>query len=181
MSNILGKYTLTANLDDFFNNYQLTGNNRNAQITGSQDVGLTFEMKFAKGDSILRTVNFISANKIKIERVRLITPGCKGLRASPNQPAANLNFISIGGGDSGKKLFIQIQNFNEWEKVNCDYWTFESIDSYNYRFNLEYANGSTVLNIDDYNIDTPYVGESVHAILEMEIDTAGLYDGVGVV
>lgn len=182
MSNIMGKYTLSADLDDFFTAYQLTGNDRNAQITGFQDASLNFKLKFAKGNSIHTLIQFITEYKVKIERVRILTPGCEGLRASPNKPAANLFFRTQGDpSEYGKRLFIQIQNFNEWEKINCDYWTYESIVSSYYGFDLEYSNGSTVLNVDDYNIDTPYVGETVHAILEMEIDTAGLYNGFEVV
>lgn len=182
MSKILGHYILRASLDGFFTSYNFTSNDRYAEVVGSADDELQFKLSFdSYGGSILTNVKFLTQAKLKINRVRVLTPGCPGLQPSPGKSAAVLFLRSNDGTDGGRKIFLEIPKFNEWCEIDLEYETFEDLKENYYWLDIEYSNGSTKLNIDDYNIQAAYIGQPLKTVLEIEVDTVGLYNGADII
>lgn len=182
MSKIFGHYILRAHLDDFFTPYNLTSNNRNAEVVGSADEELLFSLSFdSYRGPLITSVKFLTQVKLKINRVRILTPGCPGLQPSPGKSAAVLFLRSKDGTNGGSEIFLEIPKFNEWCEIGLEYETFSDLTEKYYWLDLEYENGSTKLNIDDYNIQAAYIGQPLKTVLEIEVDTAGLYNGYEVI
>ena len=81
------------------------------------------------------------------------------------------NLYSISEAQS-KGLFgiIEISEFNEWQKLD-DYWEPYKLTKEE-KFNISLTAGK--LNIDDFNIQDNYIGETVNFKIELAIDTAGI-------
>lgn len=175
---IYGTYIIQSNLTANFPVYNLTGENRNANSTptisavnfGCNSVGANVD------------VNFITQNKIYIKKARLLTPGCEGLRAGLNSYAATLFFSAIekdGVLDNNHYFGLEFQRFNEWENFNFFYEPYFGKILTTEECSFKLALPPSGFNIDDYNIQSAYIGQPVSLWLEMEIDTNGLKTSLG--
>lgn len=175
---IYGTYTILSNLTANFPVYNFTGNNRNANMSPTvQTVNFICSSVGANVD-----VNFITQNKIYIKRARLITPGCEGLRAGLNALAASLVFSAIekdGVLDNNHSFTLNFKRFNEWENFNFFYEPYFGKILKTEECSFRLALPPSGFNIDDYNIQSAYIGQTLSLWLEMEIDTNGIKTSLG--
>lgn len=181
---IAGKYNLSFVLNSC--RYQLTGNNRNAFVSPPTPPGERFF------GAICSQINkwSISArpkyeNVFKILRARIIPSGAEGLRAPEGMPAGIVNFeITDDNNTVYSKIFLRLMKWGEWEDINVDLMPFEKegfsdeAKKNSLAYNIFYQ--VTKFNIDDYNIQSAYIGEYVTPVLQLEVKTAGMvnYDSL---
>lgn len=189
---IQGFYTLRAplyNSNDPANRvlYTFANNDRNAYAGFAYPCPLEFSQidnVSPGGYSDVR--NFFVQNSLLIKRARIVTPGAPGLQPSPGKLAARLNLSTesskSGVDTAGNILALRFDHFNEWTEFNFEFKNyaepgnpFPGIESDTgfYTFKIA-ANGPSVLNIDDYNLQTAYESQDLYAFLEMVVDTSGL-------
>lgn len=175
---IYGNYIIRSNLTANFPVYNFTGNNRNANMSPiNPDINFICNSVGANVD-----VNFITQNKIFIKRARLLTPGCEGLRAGLNSSAAALFFTAIekdGVLDNHHYFCLKFSRFNEWENFNFFYEPYFGKILKTEEYSLKLALPPSSFDIDDYNIQSAYIGQPLSLALEMEIDTNGLKTSLG--
>lgn len=149
--------------------YELTGNNRNAQVNITP--GVINLIDLSNGSQNDRYIDLLSKNKIHLKAIRVITPGGAGLRCLNSAAILKFNLYSISESQS-KGLFgiIEVSEFNEWQKLD-DYWEPYKLTKEE-MFNISITAGK--LNIDDFNIQDKYIGETVNFKIELAIDTAGI-------
>lgn len=175
---IYGNYIIQSNLTANFPIYKFNGNNRNASISpNNTSVNFVCNSVGANVD-----INFITQNKIFIKRARLLTPGCEKLRAGFNSRAAQLFFKAIekdGVLDNNHYFCLAFSRFNEWEDFNFFYEPYfdNLLKAEECLFKMELPPSS--ISIDDYNIQSAYIGQPISLWLEMEIDTNGLKTSLG--
>lgn len=175
---IYGTYTICSNLTENFPVFNFTGNNRNANR--SPTVPNVNFICSSVGSAV--DVNFITQNKIYIKRARLITPGCEGLRAGLNALAASLVFSAIekdGVLDNNHSFTLNFKRFNEWENFNFFYEPYFGKILKTEECSFRLALPPSGFNIDDYNIQSAYIGQPLSLWLEMEIDTNGIKTSLG--
>ena len=184
------KYILQANTQC---SYTLTGANRNATFDiGNQDK--VIDAFVLANDVIISPVKgFLNyENLCTIKRARLIPSGAYGARPGPVRMAARLNIAVVAGID-GKKLdntdgdtlttfALYFENWDEWTEFNINVEPFKTeVDWDEYQHDadkkpcsfkiLEHAQ---FFSIDDYNIQSAYIGKDIYPIIDFEIDTAGI-------
>ena len=178
-TNIIGRYHLRAVINT---SYEFTGNNRAA----------SFVYPNLSDELILSCVNAPQAQtalltgqaSATIKRARLISAGAPGL-SIPNDgtPAAAIWLSLTSNFGTGKEIFkLRFSNWNEWEETDIELEPYKYIGSWtssaaagNYavKVNIE-QQPDTEFNLDDFNIQADYVGETFTPVLELEIVTAGM-------
>lgn len=175
---IYGTYIICSNLTANFPVYNFTGKNRNANM--SPTVPTVNFICSSVGSNV--DVNFITQNKIYIKRARLLTPGCEKLRAGLNSSAAALVFSAIekdGVIDNNHSFTLNFKRFNEWENFNFFYEPYFGKILKTEECSFRLALPPSGFNIDDYNIQSAYIGQPLSLFLEMEIDTNGIKTSLG--
>lgn len=176
---IKGTYILRAGLDDIVNGYTFTNNDRQVSLTANDAFMLNFTC-----EDIHRPVNtdvsFISNNKLFIKRARVLTVGAPGLQGAANSAvAAGFNVIAKAtnstSADNVGAFTFSLDFYNEWQELNIEFLPTRVNDNYYFSLDGVY----TSLTLDDYNLQSAYEGETFKAVLELEIDTAGLFDHNG--
>lgn len=114
---------------------------------------------------------FNAGAKIQIKKARLVSSGAIGLSTSAGEIAAKL--LLIQGADAGggaitrtantSETLLKFANWNEWEDKNV------SIEIAADGSKLGTGTGS-VIHVDDFNIQDPFSGQQVQAVLEAEIE-----------
>lgn len=176
---IQGVYRLGANLTGNFPTYHLTGADRNANDAPTS-VDVNFEILDQAANS---NAQFRTQNTHRIKRARIVTSGCEGLRAGLNSIAFVITLVAydpVNNITGTKYAMLKFLNFNEWTNFDVFFNAFEDDlikDSEKFVFRL--VPQVTNFNIDDFNIQDDYVGQPVSFYLEMEIDTAGIYNSNG--
>lgn len=184
------KYLLQANTQC---SYTLTGSNRNATFDiGNQDKVIdTFVMA---NDVIISPVKgFLNCeNLCTIKRARLVPSGAYGARPAPVSVAGRINIAVVAGID-GKKLdnsdgdtlavfALYFENWDEWTDFNINVEPFKTKinwDEYQHDADkkpcsLKILEHAQFFSIDDYNIQSAYIGQDVCPMIDFEIDTAGI-------
>ena len=176
---IQGVYRIGANLTGNFPTYNLTGANRNAnKNANSVDVNFTILDQAGNLDALFRT-----QNTHRIKRARIVTNGCEWLRAGLNSFAFVITLVvydPVNNITGTKYSMLKFLNFNEWNNFNIFFNAFEDDlikDAEKFVFHL--VPQVTNFNIDDFNIQADYIGQPVSFYLEMEIDSAGIYNSNG--
>ncbi len=184
MAKIQGFYTLRALLynkgpdsadGDIL--YEFTNNNRNASVGSAFECKLNFVQQDAT-DVRNGLRRFLVNNKLLIKRARVITPGAPGLQPSPGNRAAYILLQTYAEDDNGNEtqgnaIEIKLDFFNEWQEFNI-WFDNNVIVSGDGIYEFKLTSGYWNLSVDDYNLQTAYEGEPLHAFLELEVDTAGL-------
>lgn len=176
---IQGVYRLGANLTGNFPTYNLNGNDRNANNNAtSVDVNFSILDQASNSDARFRT-----QNTHRIKRARIVTNGCEGLRAGVNAFAMTITLVaydSVNNITGTKYAMLKFLKFNEWTNFDIFFKAFEDDlikDAEKFVFRL--VPQVTNYNIDDFNIQADYIGQPVSFYLEMEIDSAGVYNSNG--
>lgn len=178
MANIAGRYGLTINITNA--QYTFNGNNRDAQFTpmppdivvaancvqinyyGAQALGC--------GDS-----DFV------IKRARIISSGAPGLQPPELKRAAQINLdLCKQDGTLLDGVILKLQNWNEWTDINATLRPYKTKPSWS---DGELVNNkpvffcprhlNTYYNVDDYNLQAAYVGQTVSPILELDVESTG--------
>lgn len=165
---ISGSYILQSfNIDE----YTLTGNNRDALVSVSESrVNL---IDLSNGSQLDRVIDLLTKNKIHVKGIRVITPGAEGLRACKNCARFWFQYYSIIDSENkGLLSIVEVERYNEWQVLD-DYWEPYKLAGKENFFNLGISHAE--FNIDDYNIQSAYVGKKVKFAIELKIDTAGIF------
>lgn len=189
MANIRSDYRLMAAAPC---NYELTGSNRNA--TFDINVDQVLNLFVLANDVIISPIKgFLNyENYFRIKRARIYASGGEGVRPALNSLAARINF-SVVAGLNGKKLdntagdvlasfALYFEKWDEWENFDIKVEPFKTDvnwDEYQHEpdkkpcslIMLEHAQ---FFSVDDYNIQSPYIGQTIYPYIHFEIDTAGI-------
>lgn len=176
-SKIQGNYIINFPMKEFTQSFTFAGNNRHTYLNPSSTVQPAV---YWSSGSENHNIKFLTNNVLKIKRAKIVTLGAEGLRAgfymgNTNGYAAAIQLIAARSGvttDDFGKLFLKFLKFNEWTDFNYNFKC-ENLNEDSYNFNLSV---SSVLCVDDYNIQSKYIGETFFPILVLDIDTAGIID-----
>lgn len=178
MANIAGRYGLTINITNA--QYTFTDNNRNAQFTQtSPDIVVPANCV---------QVNYYGAQALGcgesnfvIKRARVISSGAPGLQPPELKRAAQINLaLCKQDGTTLDSVILKLQNWNEWTDVNATLRPYKNNPSWSaieinqhkpVYFSPRYLN--SYFNVDDYNLQSAYVGEKVSPILELDVEATG--------
>lgn len=181
MADIRGKYVIYSFLPI---TYTLAGDNRQARFTfdDTQDE-ITIKAQNAPSEPVYG-VRFVTQNDVTIKRARIVPRGGAGLLASPGTLAGQLflNAYTIEPDETRKTLdsvHLDFLQWGEWENVNAilkPYKNRGGAETIPETCGLYISGAAAKFTADDFNIQDDYIGQGVQALLELEIETAGLSD-----
>ena len=177
MAKILGKYIIRASLVDFSTEFTFQNADQDTRLTVNSDTLLSCTCA-----DITRPVNnavsFVKNNVLKVRGVRILTTGAEGLRCGKNDKAANLLFVAQGLQDTSTPVGsfqVNVDRYNEWEPVNIDFLcNIASAPNENFYLSLDHT--YSFLSLEDFNIQDDYIGLGFTPFVELQIDTAGIFD-----
>lgn len=188
MAKIQGHYFISAPLYTSGDNtnralYTYTNADRAASIGFPNECKLSFSQldPQAPGGLGAPVREFFCNVKAVIKRARLFTPGSPGVHGAKDTIAAAIQlwpycYDGLTETDAANVLQLRFTDYNEWQEFGTAIEAFELAKLWP-RYNLRIKAGSpSVLTVDDYNLQSAYEGESLYAMLQMEIDTAGMWD-----
>lgn len=173
-SKIQGNYLIELDLTNFSQNFTFQGNNRNTILN---PIGGTYQpiVNMMNNSSINGSVSFIKDNVLKIKRAKIVTFGADGLRGglgSNDVADITLHIAEINDLVSYYGEFdLRFNRYNEWEDFNAEVLPDKNAPS-KYVLNVD---GLSYLSIDDYNIQSAYLGQGFNSKLVLDIETAGLH------
>lgn len=181
MDNIAGRYGLTIVISKA--TYEFTGNDRNAQFVATypnETVAANCTQIFGGSAQAVAIgeCNFI------IRRARIISSGAAGVRAPTGSRAAQVHLkLEKQLGGELDDVFLKFQNWNEWTEINATLrpyknkptWLDAEIVNHKPAFFVVDYNYS-YYNVDDYNVQAAYVGQSFTPILELDVEAAGMLE-----
>lgn len=177
-SKIQGNYLIELDLTNFSQNFTFQGNNRNTVLN---PVGGTYQpaVRMMNSYNHGRNVTFIKDNVLKLKRGKIVTFGADGLRGGfdindISGNIAQINLILAERNDlvsSYGEIDLRFNRYNEWEDFNAEILVNQNAPS-KYVFNVD---GLSYLSVDDYNIQSAYIGQGFKSKLVLDIDTAGLH------
>lgn len=176
---IKGTYTLRADLVEMTMNFLFTDSDRYKEIAPDND----FMLNLACADidrPINNTISLISNNKLFVKKARILTLGAPGLSPSAISTLAakilivgreldDINSDPVGGFSFGLSLY------NEWQDLNIEFLPIKKNENYYLSIDSQY----TKMWIDDYNLQSAYIGQPFRPVLEMIVDTSGVIDNGG--
>lgn len=182
MANIRGKYVVYSFLPITLT---LTGADRQARFAfdDTQDE-IRLKAQNATSEPVYG-VQLLVQNDTTIKRARIVPRGGAGLLASPGTLAGQLflNAYAIDPDDSSRitldSVHLDFLEWGEWENVNAVLKPYKNLGSIGIlpgACSLFISGAAAKFTADDFNIQEDYVGLGVQALLELEIETAGLSD-----
>lgn len=174
-----GKYSLYAFPTN--SSYTLTGNARSASF-GVNSPAVELVTKCISAPDGNNAVSFFVEYALTIQRFRVRMNGAPGIQAGVNHSAAKFKLI-FGRIDSDNNLqiydsvWIEAPNFGEW--VNADllvepYKRTGNNNAFDY-MQIIVDSDNSVFYVDDFNLQADFIGQGITPIIEMEIETAGLF------
>lgn len=147
--------------------HTFAGNNRDASISIAADENVDMNLlSDSRGSKALLGIN----SNITIVRGRLIAAGAPGLDVAGRAAGVvNLHFKGNTSGTSAP-ITLTFTKWNEWETMGVTTGTGGCVGA---SASMVVEAGSS-FGLDDYNIDSAYVGQDVYPIIELEVDTAGI-------
>lgn len=181
MTEIRGKYVVYSFLPI---TYTLTGENRQGRFAfdDTQDE-ITLKAQNAPGEPVYG-VQLVGQNDTTIKRARIVPRGGAGLLASPGTLAGQLflNAYTKDADDNRVTLdsvHLDFLQWGEWENVNAvlkPYKNTGSAEDLPRGCSVFISGAAEKFTADDFNIQDDFVGQGVQALIELEIETAGLSD-----
>lgn len=189
MAKIQGKYLISAPIYVSGDNtnrviYTYTNNDRGASISFPNDCDLDFiqldpHVVMGIGGASRR---FLCNTSSTVKRARIFTPGSPGVHGAEDSRAAKLVIspYANNGVDpdllSNRTFEFRFDDYNEWVEFGTRIEAFD-LASVSNNFGLRIPGLSpSFLTVDDYNLQSAYESQNLYARLEMEIDTAGMWD-----
>lgn len=185
MDKIAGKYNISMDLTPY--QYEFTGNNRNALINKSAPDFVISGALCSQIKNLSTSVRPKYDNVFTITKARLISSGAVGLRAPEGIIAGIVNFVLIDENNTKdlSRVFLRIREWNEWEEINVDLFPFNTELIFNdeetkHSLSYKISYTATSFRVDDYNIQSAYIGQTFTPILQLEVKTAGMvnYDSI---
>lgn len=179
MSKILGKYIIRASLASFSTGFTFQNADRDTRLTIAADEILNFACADLSRP-VNNAVSFVKNNILKVRGVRIITTGAEGLRGGLNDFASNLLFTAYSTNDTSAPLNsfqVCVDRFNEWQPVNIDFLVDQDAPNENFYIGLNF--NYSFMSLEDFNVQEDYIGEGFVPFVELEIDTAGIFDYSG--
>lgn len=181
MAEIRGKYVIYSFLPI---TYTLTGNDRQARFDfdDTQDE-IRLKSQNAPSDPVYG-VQLVTENDVTIKRARIVPRGGAGLLASPGTLAGQLflNAYTKDADDNRVTLdsvHLDFLQWGEWENVNAvlkPYKNTGRAEDLPGACSVFISGAAEKFTADDFNVQEDFVGQGVQALLELEIETAGLSD-----
>lgn len=182
MAEVAGRYNCNAEIRN--SEYTFTGNNRDASFSPTGD---NQRLTLACSQNPLLFLprqydtGFVYGTKVFIKKARIISRGAPGLRTTKNTAAEIELFIRTFSGDviaDARGLYFV--NWNEWTNIDTvfDCWIDPSMDdgsNKNAFLSFGVDHSRTYFYVDDYNIQSAYIGQKFFPELELEIEAAGMY------
>lgn len=189
MAKIQGLYLLSAPIyvsGDSTNRviYTYTNNDRNASVSFPNDCDLDFtqldpHVTLGIGGAARR---FLCNATAIVKRARIFTPGSPGVHGAEDNRAARLvvwPYANDGVNPdvlSNRSFEFRFDDYNEWVNFGTRIEAFDLVDvSRNFGLRIPGLSPS-FLTVDDYNLQSSYESQNLYARLEMEVDTAGMWD-----
>lgn len=181
MAEIRSKYVVYSFLPI---TYTLTGNNRHGKFSfdDTQDE-ITLKAQNAPSEPVYG-VQLVAQNDVTIKRARIVPRGGAGLLASPGTLAGQL-FLNAYTKDADNNritldsVHLDFLQWDEWENVNAvlkPYKNTGSAEDLPRECGVFISGAAAKFTADDFNIQSDFVGQGVQALIELEIETAGLSD-----
>ena len=181
MTEIRGKYVVYSFLPI---TYTLTGENRQGRFAfdDTQDE-ITLKAQNAPSEPVYGC-QLVGQNDTTIKRARIVPRGGAGLLASPGTLAGQL-FLNAYTKDTEENritldsVHLDFLQWGEWENVNAVLKPYKNTGSAEYLpgvCSLFISGAAEKFTADDFNIQADFVGQGVQALIELEIETAGLSD-----
>jgi hypothetical protein len=177
---IQGKYLCVGDLGGA---YTLTGADRDANMALTTDDPVNLLAVNNKG---ARSIFLCGNTRTRITRARLRSPAGPGVNsAKPTAGAVVLSFCSMSGGVKDTELDavkLSIPTWGDWFDVNLDIEPYKTAYTWNAGQIAQhkpvgvFIGYNSNLKIDDYNVQDDYVGQVIGAVLDIEIETAGVLD-----
>lgn len=177
---INGKYLCVGDLGGA---YTLTGADRNASMALTTDDQIYLLAVNNKG---ARSVFLCGNTRTTIKKARLRSPAGPGVNSAQKiAGTVVLSFRAMLGGAGDTELDavkFSIPTWGDWFDVNLDIEPYKTAYSWS---DAQITQGRPVgcfvgynsaLNVDDYNIQDDYNGQTIGAVLDLEIETAGVLD-----
>lgn len=176
---VQGRYLIVGDLGGA---YELTGANRDAEMALNEHDQINL---LAVNNNGARNVYLCANVKTRILRARLRSPQGPGINsAKPTAGAIVISFCAMLGGQDAElaSYKIAIPTWGDWFDVNFD------IEPYKTPYNWTdgqilqnkpvgaFIGNNSLLKIDDFNVQDNYIGQEVGAVLDLEIETAGVID-----
>lgn len=182
MAEVAGRYNCNAEIGN--SEYTFTGNNRDALFSPTGD-NQRLTLVCSQNPLIYLPrqydTGFVYGTKVFIKRARVISRGAPGLRTTRNTAAEIELFIRTFSGDIiADSRGLYFVNWNEWININAvfDCWL-DPLDDDGSKKNAFLSFGvdhtRTYFAVDDYNIQSAYIGQKFFPELELEIEAAGMY------
>lgn len=181
MADVAGRYGLSIVVSKA--QYEFTGNDRDAQFVATypnETVAANCTQIFAgTGQAVA-----VGECNFNIVRARIISSGAAGVRAPEGKRAAQVHLkLEKQLGGELDDVFLKFQNWNEWTDINATLrpyktkptWLDAEIVNHKPAFFVVDYNMS-YYNVDDYNIQAAYVGQTFTPILELDVKTSGMID-----
>lgn len=181
MADIRGKYVVYSFLPI---TYTLTGENRQGRFS-FDDTHDEIRLKAQNAPSEpVYGVSLLCQNDINIKRARIVPRGGSGLLASPGTLAGQLFLNAYTyDADSNRKtldyVHLDFLQWGEWENVNAvlrPYKNVGNVETLPGSCDIFISGAAAKFTADDFNVQDDFIGQGVQALLEMEIETAGLSD-----
>lgn len=124
---------------------------------------------------------FLCNTKVVLKRARIFTPGSPGVQGAEDSLAARLILTpwawdGVQEHKVTKALELRFDAYNEWRDFDTKIEAYELVE-YAGSFNLMInANAPAYLTVDDYNLQSAYENQNLYARLELQVDTAGMWD-----
>lgn len=185
MAQIAGKYNISMDLTPY--QYEFTGNNRKVLINRSAPDFVIAGAFCSQIKNFSISVRPKYDNVFTITRARLISSGAVGLRTPESGTAGIINFVLIDENNTKdlSRVFLRLREWNEWEDINVDLHPFNTELIFNdeetkHALSYKIAYTATSFRVDDYNIQSAYIGQTFTPTLQLEVKTAGMvnYDSV---
>ena len=156
--------------------YQNAGSNQVINFTERCILSFT-----PNAGATLDPVLFDPSKTLVIKRARIVTPGSVGLGAANGKKCAVLYMLTAQGlGEPmyfvGDYFALQFSAYNEWTEMNIrlDSSHISSGDSLGMAIEASHDGNASYLTVDDYNLQSVYVGKKLQAWLELEVESDGL-------
>lgn len=176
-SKIQGNYLIEIDLTNFSKNFTFQGNNRNTLLHPVHGAYIARSVVM-NNSAITGNVYFIRDNVLKIKRAKIVTIGADGLRGGFDILGANniaqiiLNAVEINDLSATYGEFsLSFNRYNEWEDFNAEFMPNKNAPQ-KYALSVD---GISDISVDDYNIQSAYLGQGFKSKLILDIDTAGLH------
>lgn len=145
--------------------YAFSGDDRDADVSVASDTAAGVKLvNVYPGGSVSHVPG---GTPVRINRARLLSPGYDNLQWPPGKTAAEIKLSFVGGFTPVPSEFsLEFVRWNEWENKNI---AVDIGDAQSFDINIL---ASSVVRLDDYNIQDAYMNQDLKVLVELEIQVS---------